>query len=161
MRFPDKQSLPIESCWPIGSVFISTLATNPAELLGFGTWQAIAAGRVLIGQDAGQSEFDTLGETGGAKEVTLTGAQSGVAAHSHGVTDPGHAHSQRHFPTATGGSTGCTIDTSMSGTQTNNSVTTATSTTGLTVGNATPANAAEPHTNLMPFLVVSMWHRVS
>lgn len=40
-------------------------------------------GRVPVGRDAAQAEFDALGESGGAKDVTLTGAQSGVAEHRH------------------------------------------------------------------------------
>jgi microcystin-dependent protein len=38
-------------------------------------------GRVIVGQDSGQTEFDTLGETGGSKTHTLTEAQ--IPAHSH------------------------------------------------------------------------------
>ena len=40
-------------------------------------------GRVPVGRDAGQTEFDTLGETGGAKTHTLTTAQ--IPAHSHAI----------------------------------------------------------------------------
>ena len=63
-------------------------------------------GRVLAGMDTTQVEFDLLGETGGAKTVTLTSAQMPSHthsqnshnhtqnAHSHGVSDPGHSHQQ-------------------------------------------------------------------
>ena len=34
----------------------------------------------------------TLGANGGAETVTLTAAQSGLPAHSHTITDPGHGH---------------------------------------------------------------------
>jgi microcystin-dependent protein len=43
-------------------------------------------GRVPVGRDAGQTEFDVLGETGGAKTVTLTAAQSGLRDHGHSAT---------------------------------------------------------------------------
>lgn len=69
-------------------------------------------GRVPVCKSA-DAEFSDLGETGGVKSVTLSAAQSGIAAHSHtassaanttgitfsdpghghGVYDPGHAHS--------------------------------------------------------------------
>jgi hypothetical protein len=127
----------ISAAWPVGSVFISVLSTNPATLLGFGTWEAIAAGRVLVGFDAGQAEFDTLLETGGAKTHTLTVNEM-----------PAHTHTQSVNSTATGGLSGYTADTS-----TNNSVTSGYS-TGSTGGGAA-------HNNLMPYLVVSMWRRTA
>lgn len=39
-------------------------------------------GRVVVGFDAGQTEFNAVGKTGGAKTVTLTQAQ--MPAHTHG-----------------------------------------------------------------------------
>jgi hypothetical protein len=56
--------------YPIGSVVTLGVSTNPATLYGIGTWTAIA-GKVIVGIDATQTEFDTLDETGGAKTVTL------------------------------------------------------------------------------------------
>src|SRR5688572_6930180 len=41
------------AAWPVGSVFLSVVATDPATLLGFGTWAAIAAGRMLVGFNSG------------------------------------------------------------------------------------------------------------
>lgn len=61
--------------WPVGSIYIAVVATNPATLLGFGTWSAFATGRTLIGIDAGQTEFDTVEETGGEKTHTLTASE--------------------------------------------------------------------------------------
>jgi microcystin-dependent protein len=40
-------------------------------------------GKVPVGIDTTQTEFDSRGETGGEKSVTLTSQQSGVPAHSH------------------------------------------------------------------------------
>jgi len=45
-------------------------------------------GRVIAGLDSGQTEFDTIGKTGGAKSVTLT--TSNMPAHTHSV--PNHVH---------------------------------------------------------------------
>lgn len=160
----------ITAAWPVGSVFTSVTSVNPGTLLGFGTWAPFAAGRMLVGLDAGDSSFDTEQETGGAKTHVLTTAEMPAHthaqdAHGHAVTDPGHAHTQRHFPTATGASLGNTIDTSMSGTQTNSTLTTATATTGLTVNNATAVNQSSgggaAHNNLPPFIVVRFWLRTA
>ena len=43
----------ISALYPVGSIYTNASnSTNPATLLGFGTWSAFAAGRVLIGLDA-------------------------------------------------------------------------------------------------------------
>jgi microcystin-dependent protein len=54
-------------------------------------------GRVVVGVDAAQAEFDALGETGGAKTHTLSIAEMPAHthtqnAHNHGTSDPGHIH---------------------------------------------------------------------
>ena len=51
----------------------ASVATNPTSLLGFGTWEAFGAGKVLIGLDSTDTEFDTVGETGGVKDITNIG----------------------------------------------------------------------------------------
>jgi hypothetical protein len=39
--------------YPVGSLYINASnATNPATLLGFGTWEAFGTGKVLVGIDA-------------------------------------------------------------------------------------------------------------
>lgn len=87
----------IGACWPIGSVFTSVVSTNPATLLGFGTWSQIAGGRVLIGQTTDSSgspasaPFTTPEATGGALTATLTTNE--LPAHTHtGTTGAGSAH---------------------------------------------------------------------
>jgi len=72
----------IEAAYPVGSIYMNASNnTNPSTLLGFGTWVALAAGKMLVGIDSGDTDFDTAGETGGAKDVTLTEGQ--LPAHSH------------------------------------------------------------------------------
>jgi len=69
--------------YPVGCIYTSITATNPASLFG-GVWAAFGAGRVLVGIDASQSEFDSVNETGGAKTHTLSLAEMPV--HTHGFT---------------------------------------------------------------------------
>lgn len=47
-------------------------------------------GRVLTGLDSAQTEFDTLGETGGSKTHTLTAAQMPSHQHNHNQGDGGN-----------------------------------------------------------------------
>lgn len=67
--------------YPVGSIYTSVTPTNPATLFGFGTWESFGAGRVLVGLDAAQTEFDTVGETGGEKTHTLT--ENEMPSHLH------------------------------------------------------------------------------
>lgn len=65
--------------FPVGSVFIAVVDTDPATLLGYGTWSAFGAGKVLIGIDAGDADFDTVEETGGAKAVASAGTLDSIS----------------------------------------------------------------------------------
>lgn len=162
---PLESGASISAAWPVGSVFISVVSTNPATLLGFGTWSAFAAGRVLVGIDAGQTEFDTVEETGGAKTHTLT--ESEMPSHTH-VQDA-HTHIQNaHTHSISGGSGD---DTSAPFTGPDASTSTATafgggigSTTAVNQ-NATATNqntgGGQAHNNLQPYIVVYMWKRTA
>jgi hypothetical protein len=79
----------VNQAFPVGSIFLSVVATDPAVLLGYGTWQAIGTGRVLVGLDAGNPQFDTLEKTGGALAVTPTGSNSAPALTMNPFTPAG------------------------------------------------------------------------
>jgi len=66
----------INAVYPIGSIYISTVATNPGTLLGVGTWVASGVGSVLVGVGTSDETY-TLDDTGGASTET---------AHLHGVS---------------------------------------------------------------------------
>ena len=69
--------------WPIGSIYISVINTNPKAYFG-GTWEQIAKGRTLVGVDPSQVEFNTVKKTGGSKHLqrhthTLKGSTAGAS----------------------------------------------------------------------------------
>ena len=130
--------------FPVGSVFTAVVSTNPATLLGYGVWLAFGAGRMLVGLDALDPDFDTVEETGGAKTVTLTAAQSGLPAHRHQML--------RERSATTGGATTLIARTSD---------TSSTADVNVFTENVAAANAAEAHPNLPPFIVVYLWKRTA
>lgn len=84
-----KQADIINTIYPVGSIYISTVATNPNTIFGVGTWSRIGEGRTLI--DAGSSI--TAGTTGGSASVSYTPAGS-VGGHSLTTSEiPNHQHS--------------------------------------------------------------------
>lgn len=91
------------------------------------------------------------GATGGSATHTHA-AHTGVIDHTHAVsvTDPGHAHTTQRYPTATGGSSGFTADTSMSGTPAANNLATASATTGITATANAPAGGVASLTHDSP-----------
>lgn len=75
----------IDKIYPVGSIFMSaTLSTASAvsNALG-GTWVAWGTGRVPVGVDTSQTEFDTVEETGGEKTHQLTVTE--MPSHDHNV----------------------------------------------------------------------------
>jgi len=68
----------IGAIYPVGSIYFNaSVATNPGTLFGVGTWDALGAGRVILGAGGGY----TAGDTGGAATHTLTEAE--MPAHDH------------------------------------------------------------------------------
>lgn len=53
--------------FPVGAIYTSVTGVNPATELGYGTWTAFGTGRVLVGVDTSDVDFDTVMETGGSK----------------------------------------------------------------------------------------------
>ena len=77
----------LNKAYPVGSIFMSATLSTPAQVADAigGTWVAWGAGRVPVGVDTSQTEFDTVEETGGEKTHTLTTTE--IPSHSHGYLD--------------------------------------------------------------------------
>jgi hypothetical protein len=81
----------LSTLYPVGSIYVNAaVSTNPATLLGFGTWVEFGAGRVMVGFNSSDALFDTLEETGGSKDAvvvshTHTGTTAGNGSHQHGL----------------------------------------------------------------------------
>jgi len=133
--------------YPVGSVYINaTDNTNPATLFGFGTWAAFGAGRVPVGYNSGDSDFNAAEKTGGAKTHTLTAAESGLPSHQHGIKTGG----------ASGGSMFYKGNTAEGVTDDTDGGSNAVSTQYIAA-----ANASASHNNLQPYITVFMWKRTA
>ncbi len=135
----------VDLIYPVGSIYISTLSTNPGTLFGVGTWAAFGAGKVLVGLDAAQAEFDTVEETGGEKTHQLTNAE--LASHTH------EQDSQTRVNLA--GSTQQYTD--VSGSQYANTE----AAEGAPKTYVAHSGSDTPHNNLQPYIVVYMWKRTA
>ena len=63
----------LAAVYPVGSIYINTTnSANPSSLLGFGTWVAFGAGKVPVGIDSSDTDFDAAEETGGNKSQTVS-----------------------------------------------------------------------------------------
>jgi hypothetical protein len=128
--------------YPIGSIYTNaTVATNPATLLGFGTWEEYAAGRVLIGVGTGTDEnaveeIFTLGLTGGEYEHTLTVAEMPEHVHGMGTNLGFNDNSTLLTSRQTGAPIPTIIDTY-------------------------PEGGDGAHNNIQPYVTVHMWKRTA
>jgi hypothetical protein len=143
----------LEAVYPVGSIYTNaTNNTNPGTLLGFGTWTAFGAGRVMVGFNASDPLFDSAEETGGSKDAV-------VVSHTHTATstvsDPGHLHGNGRTRTASDdggwGAGGTTV-----GGGTNSA------TTGITVSTSVASTGSSgTNANLQPYITVYMWKRTA
>lgn len=68
----------LDRTYPVGSIYMSTNATNPTNLFG-GTWVAWGAGRVPVGFNGGDGNFNSSEKTGGSKTINIE--------HNHGLSN--------------------------------------------------------------------------
>jgi len=126
-----------QEAYPVGSMYFNAdVATNPATLLGFGTWVAYAEGRVPVGK-AVSGTFSTAGSTGGAETHTLSQAEMPWHTHGQYVTaNSGPAVRKDYVADAASGA----YD---QGQQTQ------------------PAGGGGAHNNLQPYVTVYIWRRTT
>jgi hypothetical protein len=114
--------------YPVGSIYIAYHHTSPASLFG-GTWERITNAFLWAVDGSG-----AIGQTGGAKEVTLTVNQ--LPAHSHGSVYSQHAEGTKDKAWY--------------------------STAGSSVAyGAVETGGGQAHNNMPPYIQVSVWRRTA
>lgn len=170
--------------YPVGSIYFNASdSTNPATLLGFGTWTAFGSGRVPVGDGGGY----TAGSTGGSADAVVvahthtfsatTGGQSATHSHTITVNSGGtHTHTYKTYGLGNSGLVGNAYTNSDWGwATTGNPAGTA---EGSHSHTASAGNADADHThsvsgttastgssatgaNMQPYVVVYMWKRTA
>jgi len=134
----------VTAAYPVGSIYINAgVATNPGTLLGFGTWTAFGTGRVIVGVDSSDTDFDTVQETGGSKTDSHSLSIAELPAHTHqlGSNDSG---------TGTGGASNVEFTRSFG--EGNGA-----SVTSSSVG----SGSAHTHDIVQPYITAYMWRRTA
>ena len=152
-----------QAMYPVGSIYVNAgVTTNPATLLGFGTWAAFGAGRVMVGLNGADALFDALEETGGSKDSAVvshshTGSAASAGSHNHiggtpttsGQTIYGQSGASAMGRTAyISNEVGYGMYTSTEGNHSHSVTVDATGSSG--------TNA-----NLQPYITVAMWKRTA
>ena len=122
----------LENVYPVGSIYLTMNATNPADLFGFGVWKQLSDSFLL-----GAGNLYEIGSTGGEATHTLTIAE--MPSHLHDIS------SSLMWANQTGNVAGG----SNTYYQRNES-----QTTQLNGG-------GEPRNNMPPYIAVYMWQRTA
>lgn len=168
----------LQAVYPVGSVYINAaVSTNPATLLGFGTWAEFGAGRVMVGLNASDTLFDTLEETGGSKDATTVahthslsaaGATNSAGTHQHFFSNNTQSGSEGSLSAsnyaARRGAYGSDLGYDFAGVggEANIGLTSNAGAHSHTLsGNTDSTGSSATNANVQPFIVVKMWKRTA
>jgi hypothetical protein len=155
----------LDNVFPVGSIYMSVSSQNPEEALG-GQWVSWGSGKVPVGVDSLDTDFDAAEKTGGEKSHKMTAAENGPHYH----TGPLHTHgpgSGSYFSTFLGtmsvevigdlaGSGWEIMQIASSGTWHQPTVTAAAGN-----GNTGTSGLGDAHNNMQPYITCYMWKRTA
>jgi len=125
------------AAYPVGGIFTTiTVYANSAAVvsaIGGTTWVAFGAGKVLVGLDSSDTDFDVAAEEGGSKTHTLTTAEMPAHTHTYGRSTTSEAMSIHDIAGLRGAADTQTASTGGGG----------------------------AHNNLQPYVVIHMWKRTA
>ena len=121
--------------YPIGTIYESTSYENPSTFIG-GSWEVYGQGRVTVGLST-ETEFNTVGKTGGAKTHKLLKTEM-----------PSHIHDGTASVGWGQGTSGATLQASGQG-------------LNRTQVDLEPTGGDLPHNNLQPYITVYRFRRTA
>lgn len=137
-----------DAIFPIGQIIIKGDDADYSNWLGF-TWERTAVGKVLVGYDNKDTDFNTIGKTGGEKEHTLTIDE--MPSHSHDMDEMGYD----------GGGYKNKIGVRQDGGGASHWIPQYAQTTSYSTYKPTYTGGGQAHNNIQPYQVVAYWKRVS
>lgn len=138
-EYIDKEQL-FELVYPIGSIYLSAAAVNPADLFGIGTWEKIQ-NRFLLTSGSSYS----LGATGGEATHKLTIDE--MPSHDH-IAAWGSGNTSEH-------------DTKMNAATEDGFVTSTATYREAQWRTIFKTGGSKAHNNMPPYIVINAWKRVS
>ena len=142
---------PVE-IYPVGSIYLSVSPENPSQYFG-GVWEEWGSGRVPVGVDTSDKNFNEIEKIGGASTVTLTSKEM-----------PSHRHQIARFNSADPTETGVANFAYNSASGSNNKRSWTNVLTGYSGGSdatTTSAGTTQAHNNLQPYITCYMWKRIA
>lgn len=132
----------LDAVYPVGSIYMSVNSTNPGTLFG-GTWVAWGTGRVPVGINTSDTDFNTVEKTGGAKTHTLTVEE--MPSHRHDMPElTDDSSSTRSYGKNTSRATRTTADS-----------------TKAWWGSTAYTGGGQAHNILQPYITCYMWKRTA
>lgn len=128
--------------YDIGDFFETTNSKNPRERWGYGTWELYGKGKVITCIDSADTDFNSVGKTGGEKSHKLTRAEM-----------PSHTHAMRALVASTGNSADATRLMAGYGIWGNM--------TNVNQDSLVSDGGNEPHNNMPPYIVSYRWIRTA
>ncbi len=133
----------LDKIYPVGCIYMSVKNVSPASFIG-GTWVTWGAGKVPVGVDTSDANFNVVEKTGGEKRHTLTVGE--MPSHTHAVTEwlfNGFAASGTHYGKAYMEDDGRVF------------------TGGSNVASISATGGSTAHNNLQPYITCYMWVRTA
>lgn len=141
----------VDTIYPVGSIYMSATMSSASQVEAAfgGTWVAWGAGKVPVGVDTSDTDFDTAEETGGEKTHQLVNGELPKLS-GEGQFKPYDGFSTGGIVTNKSWSRGLNFSAA-AGTQYN----------ATTYGFQINFGNDEPHNNLQPYITCYMYKRIS
>ena len=145
--------------YPVGSILFNANGVNPSTYIG-GTWVAWGSGRVPVGVNTDDTDFNTAEKTGGRKDTFLpshkhTFAGSALPAHNHGLMVKKITTDTRNVPSDLGQTS---VVRQVSETLDSPAVSAGTPSGTISYEGVNDSTAAA---NLQPYITCYMWKRTA